>query len=413
MSADRVTAALALVDGLDGVLAAGFARLVPEQRAALTAFAHGLAGSPLGGTVAAAVDALAAGDPSTHHFVALAAGRAAVLGAVHDALLDEAGVPLVPAAPVAPAPLTLDQKPRLDGLGQWLVEIALAGLGQLDEARVAPILPTLTSVQATPGLTRVAALATGFARELLDHAPTSAMPELPRRRWGDLWSRALLGTVSLPGTVPSVEVRGHLAVLGADVRHHDHLVSVVVHGVFEHDGARSFTRTTLSSWKVDAISGVDLWNLLKPQAPALVAALASPAVLAVSGRLGGGELAIDAVAEATPFDPFALDLSGVAYPPAAPRDRHPIQLAIPARDPGDPLDRSRSVAMLDLADAAADATSVVGLRRWDDGWRLQPLLARTRKGKVLGAATALAAAEKVKADARSVLAERASKLLRA
>lgn len=408
-----VATALSLVDGLDAALGAGLARLVPEQRAALTAFANALNGSPLGGTVANAVQSLTDGDPAAHHLVALAAGRAAVLGAVHDSLVAEAGIPLAASEPATTTAPTNEQKPRLDGLGQWLVEVALAGFGQLDAATVAPIFPTIASLQTTPGLHRVAALATGFAKELLDHTPTSALPELPLRRWGDLWSRSLLATVTLPEVAPSTAISGRLAVLGADVRHHDHLVSVVVHGVLEAEGARRFTRTTLSSWKVDAIAGADLWNLLKPRAPVLLAALANPSVLTVSGRLAGGDLTIDTVTDTTLFDPFTLDLSGVTYAPSTPRDRHPVQLTIPTRDAGDPVDTSRSNPLLDLREALPDAGSVIGLRRWDDGWRVQPLLVKTKKGKVFGAATSLAAADKVKADARAVLAERASKLLRA
>ena len=356
-----------------------------------------------------------AGDPATHHLVALAAGRAALFGAVTDALLAERGVGST-TVDVGPATSpSAGQRPKLEGLRQWLVEIALAGFAQLDVATLAPILPTIAAIEQTDGLGRLAATVTGFAHELLDHAPTSALAELPRRRWADLWARCLLGTVVLPETPGTRTVDGRLFVLGADVRHHERLVSVVVHGVFEGGGARSFVRTTLSSWKVNAISGPDVWNLLRSRAPELFAALAAPAVLTLSGAClsSTGELSLGKVQSTSTFDPFALDFSGVILPSPAPRDRHPILIAIPAKDPGLPLDLSRSGPLLDLADEVADAASVIGLARWDESWRFQPLLVKTKKGKLVGASVTLALADKVKADARTVLAERASKLLRA
>lgn len=401
------------IDGLDRTFVGGFGRLVPEQHAALGSFANTFAGSPLAGSLASAVRALAASEAPTEPLVALAAGRAALLGALADALLAESGVPLVPAAEAAAPAIPVALRPRLEGLRQWLVELALAGFGQLDAAALTPALQTLPGIQESPELSRLGALLTGFLHELLAHAPTSALPEVPRRRWVDLWSRCLLGTVALPEVPAVTEIRGSFSVLGADVRHHDQLVSVVVHGVLDAGGAPRFAHATLSSWKVDAIAGPDVWNLLRPRAPELLAALASPATLKVSGTLSStAALDIRSVDGSTPFDPFSVDLSEVQYTPRAPRDRHPLGIAIPARDALDPVDLSRSGPLLDLSADHPDAASVIGLRRWDDGWRFQPLLLKTKKGKILGAGTTIAAADKVKADARAVLAERAQKLLR-
>jgi hypothetical protein len=404
-----IQASLSLVDGLDAALEGGLARLLPGQRDALAAFGSALAGSPLGGAVAEAVATI--DTPLAHHLTALAAGRAAVLGAVHDALLAEAPFPLnVGEVDDAPAPTpTPEQRQRMDGLQQWLVEVALAGFGQLDAAMLTPVLANVAAVQGTPGLGRLAALATGFLHELLEAAPTSSLPSLPRQRWADLWTRCLLGTAVLPEALGQRAVAGRLHVLGAEPRHHDHLAAVVIHGVLEADGERRFTRTTLAAWKVDAIAGADVWNLLRPKAPALVAALAAPATLNITGRLSPtGALEVDEVGASAPYDPFALDLSGVVYAPPTPRDRHPVQLAVPVRG-GLPVDDVRRSPLLEVE--LADAADVLGLARWDGAWTLQPLLVRTKKGKLLG--PALAAADKVKSDARAVLSERASKLLRA
>ncbi|HNH47682.1 MAG TPA: hypothetical protein PKY30_11620 [Myxococcota bacterium] len=406
-----IPAALAIVDGVDAALSAGLARLLPAQKAALGELAGSLAHSPLGGAVAAAARALEAGDPSPHHLVALAAGRCALMGAVHDALLAEAGLPLSPAverpAPAIPA----EQRARLDGLQQWLAEVALAGFSQLDVGMLAPVLPTVTTIQGLPGLARLAAGLTGFVHELLDHAPTSALPTVPARRWADLWSRALLGTVTLPEEPVSTPTSGLLQVLGADVRHHDHLVSVVIHGVLEAEGQRRFVRCPFHGWKVDAIAGAAAWNVVRHQSPELFKALATPAALSVAGLLSGtGAFTVEKVASSSAFDPFAVDLSGVAYCPGAPRDRHPLQIAIPARDAGE-VDLSWSSPMLDFSANLKGAKSIIGLRRWDDGWRFSPVALRNGKGAFVGAADVLAAAEKA-GDANAILQDKAKKLLR-
>lgn len=406
-----IPAALAIVDGVDAALSAGLARLLPAQKAALGELTGALAHSPLGAAVAAAVRALEAGDPSAHHLVALAAGRSALLGAVHDALLAEAGVPLSPAAVQAAPAIPAEQRARLDGVQAWLAEVALAGFSQLDVGMLAPVLPAVTMIQGMPGLSRLAAGLTGFVHELLDHAPTSALPTVPARRWADLWSRALLSTVTLPEDPLSTPTSGNLQVLGADVRHHDHLVSVLIHGVLEAGGQRRFVRCPFHGWKVDAIAGAAAWNVVRHQSPELFKALATPAALSVSGRLlGTGALMVEKVTSSSSFDPFALDLAGVAYCPGAPRDRHPLQIAIPARDAGD-VDLSWSSPMLDFSAHLKGAKSIVGLRRWDDGWRFSPLCLRNAKGVVIGAAEPLAAAEKA-GDANAILQDKAKKLLR-
>jgi hypothetical protein len=202
-----------------------------------------------------------------------------------------------------------------------------------------------------------------------------------------------------------------LRVLGADLRHHDHLVSVQIHGVLETGGERLFVRCPFHGWKVDALSGPAAWNVVRHQSPELFKALTTPTALELSGRLlGTGALMVEKVASSSPFDPFSLDLSGVSYCPGAPRDRHPLQIAVPARDAG-AVDLTWSSAMLDFSAGLKGAKSVIGLRRWDDGWRFSPLCLKNAKGAVIGAADALAAAEKA-GDANSILQDKAKKLLR-
>lgn len=84
---DGVDEALAAVDAFDQALTGGLLRLQPAQAAGLTRLADAVANTPLAGRVAEAAEKAAAGVAGEDHFVALAAARTALLGAVHDALM--------------------------------------------------------------------------------------------------------------------------------------------------------------------------------------------------------------------------------------------------------------------------------------------------------------------------------------
>src|SRR5581483_10131168 len=79
--------ALAAVDAFDQALVAGLLRPHPAQAAGLTQLARAVAGTPLASRVAEAAEKAAAGVASEDQFVALAAARTALLGAIHDALM--------------------------------------------------------------------------------------------------------------------------------------------------------------------------------------------------------------------------------------------------------------------------------------------------------------------------------------
>jgi hypothetical protein len=79
--------ALDLVASFDDCLVRGFARLGQERIAALAAFAGGVAATPLGAPAGEAVEKIAAGSVADAYLTVLAATRAALLGAAHDALL--------------------------------------------------------------------------------------------------------------------------------------------------------------------------------------------------------------------------------------------------------------------------------------------------------------------------------------
>ena len=124
-------------------------------------------------------------------------------------------------------------------------------------------------------------------------------------------------------------------------------------------------------------------------------------------------------------DPFSIDLKGaiLAAPPGG--DRHPLQIAVPhvldvdgvkvdkGAVEGLSVDSGRVSPHSDLDQNEIDkGEAFVGLIRFDEGWALQPLAARTGK-TVCGPAQGIAAAAKIKKPALSILKERASKLLRA
>lgn len=423
-----VAEARALVDGLDLVLLRGLSRLAPDAVAALEAVAAALDGTPLGPTIAAAIPALTRGELLAHHVGALALARAAIEGAVFDATFAELArlAELTPAPPTLEPDAAIEAKTRvlLESTRQWLVELALAGLGQLDAGTIAPALAGLRALAEHAPLRRFAALVDGLAHELLDHAPTAALEAPPRRRWADLWSTAMASTFALPEVPTRAQVAGELWPLGADVQHHDHLFALVVHALLvEPTGTRRVVRVTLSSWRVDAIAGPELFALVAPLAPELVAALAAPATLTIEGHtlLGTGDLVWNGAVRAstpTPGAPFSAPLAGATITAPAPRDRHVLQLALPVVSSTTApaiapvsLRRVSPLAELEASDVERAKLGVVGLLRWDDGPSLQPLAIGGKKGLV-GPATAIAAAGKLKDRATDVLRERASRLLR-
>lgn len=430
-----VTEAQKLTGHVDKALAGGLARLSPESADELREVASSFAGSPLGDPLRGAVEKLAQGELLAHHMAVLAAARASLEGARADALLEEIadarGLVLErPTCEPVQAPSDV-VRVRMESARQWLVEIALTGFEQLDPAAIVPVMGTLTGIQEHSELQGLAAMLTGLAAELLDYAPTAGIPDLPKRRWSDLWTACMLGATALPSRPTSRKVSGAWSPLGGDIRHHDHLVSLVIHGILQEKGGPvRLVRTTATAWKVDAIVEAEIWGLLLPIAQGAVDGLAKPMTLEIEGATltSAGDLRWDGkVKGATPFDPFSAKLEGATLSAPPPRERHPMQIAVPAvlsgckiakdRVQSDTwgslaLDMSRVSPHSDLdAGEVAQSESIVGLLRYDDALSLQPLCGK--KGKtVYGPAQGIAAAAKIKKAALETLKERASKLLR-
>ncbi|AVT29448.1 hypothetical protein C6361_08025 [Plantactinospora sp. BC1] len=451
---------LDLVGGFDDGFSHGFARLGEQPRAALAALADTLAVTPLGERVREAVEKVVAGSLADEHLTALAGGRAALLGAVHDALLARLDTALGRARAdwTAPAPAeTAGSVPEnvLAGCRSWLRELAIAGWRGVDHDLVAASAPTLDAALAVPALRRLAVLLDGLAAELRGCCPMSTMDRLPARRWADLWARALL--LAQPGGLPAglaaaTPVSGRLLPLGADVHEHGTAIQVQVHAVLEPAGGAParLVRTSVSAAKVETIVGPAVWRLLGSH-PVLLGALAKRHAVEITDLplLPGGDLVWrdDQARPAEPADPFAtarLRLPEAVAPAVAPLDRHPVRIAEPvllegysatADDRGGvtlelggqslPVDVFRLPRCAPLTpELVARSSACLGLLRWDAGrWLLQPLAVRHGSKRATAEAHTgdwalgptdprVVKAEAKSGDAVAVLRERAGRLLR-
>jgi hypothetical protein len=451
---DGLDEALAAVDAFDRTLVAGLLRPQPARAADLTELAHAVAGSPLAARVAEAAEKAAAGAASEDHFVALAVARTALLGAAHDALTARADETTgrtrgetTTAAPVEGHTVNL-----LVAARTWLADLARAGWQGIDHELVGSAAQIVSAMLPDPALRRLATLLDGFAAELAASCPGAALERFPARRWGDLWSRALLLTQPGAAGAPVVgTATGRLLPLGVDLHEHATAAQAQVHAVFEPaDGtAPRLVRASVSVPKPDTVVAAGVWQLLRPHL-SLLAALGEGRAMDLTDMplTDDGDLIWDDERARTgdPADPFAT--ARVALPTAtaastAPLDRHPARLAEPVflegydrQQDGDALtfglagqpltvDTDRIPTAGPLTPGAVAASSAcIGLLRWDDGeFRLQPLAVETtvRKKTVALQAGAWAGgttdkagvkAEKAATDAVTVLRERAGRLLR-
>ncbi len=448
---ESVSRAAAVVAALDRCFLVGFGRLGPEQAQALQALGRICSATPLAESVGAAVEALTRNEFVERHFAALAAARAAVQGAQYDALRAHAAKALgraVSSSGSASSETTAVPEPVKvwqESTRHWLMELAIAGFGQLEPQALAPFGATLEQLQGEPSATRLAALLTGFQQELLRSMPISALPHIPLFRWADLWTRAMVGALRPPPAVAGTKASGALSPLGLDLRQHGFFVSADLYGLFEEGKSARLVRVTLSSYKVDVVRGGELWRCFGPRAEPLLRALARHEALKVKNAtlLPTGDLLWDGEAKAgTAFSwtdaakrlaPGAED--GLATPLAAPVDRHPVQLAEPvflenfaaSEDDGWRLDLGDGVALGVATKRIGQASelrpehlkkaaSLFGLLRFDGGaWSVQPLAVSRPGQKPAEAFTGSGACDAPPAKKKAtlgVLRERASRLLR-
>ncbi|WP_189105871.1 hypothetical protein [Streptomyces camponoticapitis] len=446
--------ALAAVDAFDRALVVGLLRPHAVQAAGLTELADAVAGTPLAGRVAEAAEKAAAGAASEDHFVALAAARTALVGSVHDALMErvEAATGRSHAGESVPEPPEPHPANLLVAARSWLADLARCGWQGIDHEVVSGSAAVVSAMLPDPDLRRLATLLDGFAAELAASCPGSALERVPVRRWADLWSRAMVLTVPGAAGVPVTGmVSGRLLPLGVDVQEHATAVQAQVHAVFEpaDGGASRLVRGCVSVPKPDTIVGAGLWQLLRPHM-SLLAAVSEGRSMDLSDMpvTAEGDLVwSDARARAgAPADAFAtarVALSTASVSATAPLDRHPARIAAPVFLEGYSSQQDDDGLTFTVADhrlavdtdriptagpltpeAVAVSRACIGLLRWDAGeFTLQPLAVETTVRKKLtaihagawaGGTTdkAGARAEKAATDAGTMLRERAGRLLR-
>ncbi|CAM5246913.1 hypothetical protein GCM10010329_53530 [Streptomyces spiroverticillatus] len=447
--------ALAAVDAFDRVLVDGLLRPGAAQAEGLAVLTRAVSGSPLAARVAQAAEKAAAGGGGEDDFVALAAARAALLGAVHDALMERVGEATgrEPSGVDFPAQEPEGAANVLAAARSWLADLARTGWRGLDHEAVSASAPVVTALLADPALRRLAALLDGFAAELAASCPGATVEQFPVRRWADLWARALLLTVPGAGAVAGAEpVTGRLLPLGVDLQEHATAVQAQVHAVFEPaDGSPSrLVRASVSAAKPDTVVGAGLWQLLRPHM-SLLAAVGEGRAMELTGMplTAEGDLLWDDVHAKSGEPADALTTARVALPAAtgpltAPLDRHPARLAVPVFLEGYAAEtEDADTVTFDVAGgrlavdvdripaagpltpkAVAASRACIGLLRWDAGeFRLQPLAVETlvrkkpvgvQAGAWAGGSTDKAGvkAEKAATDAATVLRERAGRLLR-
>lgn len=438
--------ALAVVDGFDTALVDGFGRIGADAAAALAGLSAAVAGSPLAGAVAAAVDALGAGAVEPEKLSALAAGRAALLGAVHDALVHRFDTAVGRERASGTDTAQRSVPGVVQGCRAWLQELAINGWRGTDDDLISAADRTLEALWAAPELRRQAVLLDGLVAELRACAPLATMDRIPARRWADLWTRAMLLTWRGAEESAGETVSGRLLVLGVDLHEHATAVQAQIHAVLETgtDPAR-LVRVNIGAAKVDTIVGPAVWQVLGDH-PRLLQALAERRTLTVADltlTTAGDLIWADAHAElGEPADPFTtarIQLPKAVAAAVPPLDRHPVHLGEPVlmenyavEDDAFVIDGHRLAVEFDrlprsgplTAALVTKSTACLGLVRWDAGqWRLRPLAVEYVVKKATTSAHTgdwaqgptdpkVAKALARSGDAVTVLRERAGRLLR-
>lgn len=427
-------------------LAAGFSRLSEDLRAGLEQVAEIFAPTPLGPALRDGLERLGRSEFSTQAFVALAAARGALTGAMHDGLADRAQAALgcvvaeLPEPPAAPAG---ECAALLAACQQWLGEIAVTGFRNIEEAQLGPFSATLERLQTASGeasgglslaLAGLAALLTGFADEMAQEAQRVERDGLFARRFADLWAQAMIAAQSPLQPPAFATVDGVLHPCGVDRRGHRAFVNATLYGLLIADDAPDsvrMVRLSLASWKVSVLTGEDEWRLFGAIGERVLEALSVGACLRVEGAelAASGDLRLTRPPELEgPATPLDLPQPWQGFAAIAATRRHPIQFMQLVRledvsiGGGEvasgavclALAEGRSDALDWEAKTLGQAKDMIGLLRYDAGqFAIQPLLVRGKgNGHVCAGQSLGARLSKSKNDALDILKERASRLLR-
>lgn len=443
---EPVTQTAEVLAALDEAFVSGFGRLANAHLETLAALQRAFHGTPIGETLAAAVAGLGRSEFIDRHFAALAVARSAAHGAMHDALQAQACAALGRPRPVRediPAGAAQAAPPKaavlLDSTRQWLMELAIAGFANLEIGSLMPFQATLDAILEEPSLIRIAALLTGFLDELLAMFPAHGTPEIPRARWVDLWSRAMvlaLTPVPPPATRPA---SGVLSILATDLREHSNVVSLVAHGLLREAGGARFVRTNIAAFKVDTLESEDVAARLGVVGDKLLTAISAGQAVKIDAMplTAAGDLIWDdkRATLGEKIKPLEVAAAALASPPAQrpgfdPDARHPALLeelvylagndcAITKEDGASKLakiavDLHRWPSSDDIgSDDLPGCKALVALLRFDAGrWSLQPVTIDKGKGIRMVGTGLSEARKKAKGGNLAVLQERAGKLLR-
>lgn len=439
-----VAEAEGMLRAIDACFMVGFSRLGQEHVEGLLSAQRAFTGTPLGERLAEAVEAITRAEFVERHFVTIAATRASIQGAQYDALADQLAAALGTTRAASGAGEAVEVSGPIgtwmESTRHWLMEIALGGLLQLDGDVLAPFSATLEQLQQDPQAARLGMLLTGMLGEWMSVLPVGSMAVVPERRWVDLWTRAMISAIGTDAAAAVSPVSGEVRIIGVDLRHHANAVSVVAHGVLGDGADARHVRITRSAYKVDVITGGEMWQVLDSAEPLYKAIVGQKALKVTDAPLtdagdlllarGQGEVTTKAV------DVWATaraHLAPGAHVPLAdqgPRDRHPVQLGALvlleaptfAKREGELVtevggatlrlatERVSPSGSLAAHNFAGVTDLVVGLVRFDGGaWAVQPLVAQAGKKTLHNAE----GADKTRSDTISKLQERASKLLRA
>jgi len=464
---DGVSELTDLISKLDRCFLSGFASFGNSHEETLESLQRIFSGTPLQEALEKSYEALQCNNFTEGHFASIAAARTALQGSQFDILQRQirraSGRSTIEDLEIHNSPEI--ETPShinvwLESTRQWLTELALAGFGRLEAETLTPFMSTLEQIQGEPQLVRLSALLTGFLDELIAAVPISDVNEVPLYRWADLWTRAMIGALKpVPPTQTKI-VSGTLRLVGFDLRQHTHFFSIAAYGLLETDSSSTssgqahaqFVRITMSSYKVDAISGKEVW-LLFPDAAALFEAFSKKYALQISNMslLPTGDMIWDGeVTSGKKYELmdeaerwFAPNAENMVKPCIiAPVDRHPVQLAEPIFlsgyavkedadklfvDWGDnltlPVAMDRIGMFSELTrDIVAKSSQMFGLMRFDNNqWSVQPLgvVSQTGKGKkaktktiFTGESASVVLKKPPKTSTIAILQERASRLLR-
>ena len=453
-----VAEAADVIAKLDHCFVVGFGRMSEREVSAVSALPRLLEKTPLASRVKEACDALLRSEFVERHFVSLACARAALQGAMTDALATQVSGVLGRTAACDELDGSPTEQPGHHGVFRessrnFLMEMALSGFAQLEPDALYPFYATLDKIQEEPALIRLAAVLSGFLSELLLELPIPSGKSIPTYRWVDLWTRAMLLAVKAPQTPKIDVVSGEFFPIGSDLHHHRNLFSVCVHGILKQGTAHRYVRTSVSAYKVDTVIGVEMWRLLEGTYDKLLKALRDGTSLKLSNikLLASGDLLWDegSAAAGSSYAPFELASALLAVGKPLQRsslggmDRHPAQLAEPIHLTGfkvvkqdaikskkpsqSELLEEKALEVLGLKlplggarvsdssgmtiDRIEKAQELIGLLRFDRGrWAIQPLgIKAGTKAELSGTPPQ---SLKAKDDTVAVLRERASKLLR-